>query len=266
VVAERGAWDTPVLGVACDGTGYGDDGAIWGGEFLAGTVRTGLERVAHLRPALLPGGDAAAVNPVQAAAGFLVQLEELPDLSAIPFRFPQRYFDARRLLDAGLRVFSTTSMGRLFDTAAALVGFTRQVTFEGQAAAWLEQRARAVRDVEAYPFPFEEGQLDFRPLLGALIEDRQADRNEREIARAFHSGVAQGLVRAAAAICSTAGLKTVVLSGGVFQNELLLGEVRDGLLGAGLQLWTNHRVPPNDGGISLGQAALAALAGSGRCS
>lgn len=259
VVAERGAWDTRVLGVAFDGTGYGDDGAIWGGELFAGSVRNGFERVAHLRRAALPGGDAAAKHPVQAAAGFLVQLEGLPDLCAAPFDFPRRYVDAVRLVERGVRTFATTSMGRLFDAAAALVGFIREVTFEGQAAIWLEQRARRATPVEAYPFPFDGEELDFRPLLAAVIEDRQRGRDQGEIARAFQRGVARGLVDAATSLCGTHALDTVVLSGGVFQNELLLRDASDALGLSGLQLWTNHEVPPNDGGLSLGQAAMAAL-------
>src|SRR5512144_858086 len=143
VVAERAAWGLPVIGVSFDGTGYGDDGSIWGGEIFAGSLEAGFERIAHLRPAALVGGDAAARHPVQAAAGFLHQVEELPDLEAEPFVFPARYGDVVRLLKSGTRVFPTTSTGRLFDAAAALLGFTRGVSFEGQAAIWLEHVARS---------------------------------------------------------------------------------------------------------------------------
>ena len=123
VLAEREAWDEPVLGVSFDGTGYGDDGAIWGGEIFSGSIARGFDRVAHLRYAPLPGGDAAAQHPVQAAAGFLLDLDGLPDLAAPPFLFPQRYQVARQLARTGVRTFQTSSMGRLFDTAAALLGF-----------------------------------------------------------------------------------------------------------------------------------------------
>ena len=141
VLAERGEWDKRVLGVSFDGTGYGDDGSIWGGEFFAGSVRQGFQRVAHLRRASLPGGDAAAQHPVQAAAGFLAQIEDLPDLSTAPFDFPARYQQALELVHKDVRSFTTTSIGRLFDSAAALLGFTRAITFEGQAAMWLEAQA-----------------------------------------------------------------------------------------------------------------------------
>jgi len=274
VLAERGAWEKRVLGVSFDGTGYGDDGTIWGGEFFAGSVAEGFDRVAHLRPAALPGGDAAAQHPVQAAAGFIAQLGSdseplaeceyrLPDLIAAPFRFPARYEQSLQLVHKGLRTFTTTSIGRLFDTAAALVGFTREVTFEGQAAMWLERLARTAPLTAAYPFPLIGGELDFRPLLRALIEDRRRGRSPREIARTFQRGIAEGLASAIVTLCQVhafngRALDTVVLSGGVFQNELLLEDLKSLLENEPVEIWTNHAVPPNDGGISLGQAAVAA--------
>jgi len=273
VLAERGAWEKRVLGVSFDGTGYGDDGTIWGGEFFVGSVAEGFERVAHLRPASLPGGDAAAQYPVQAAAGFLAQLchgdresfpeakFQLPDLAAAPFRFPARYQQSLQLVRKGLRTFTTTSMGRLFDTAAALVGFTRGITFEGQAAMWLERLARTAPLTTAYPFPLLGRELDFRPLLRAVIEDRMRGRSPGEIARAAQRGIAEGLASAIVTLCQAHAcngwaLDTVVLSGGVFQNELLLEDVKSLLENKPVEVWTNHAVPPNDGGISLGQAAL----------
>jgi hydrogenase maturation protein HypF len=263
VLAERGAWEKHVIGVSFDGTGYGDDGTIWGGEIFTGSVAEGFERVAHLRPATLPGGDAAAQHPVQASAGFLGQIEGLPDLTAPPFDFPVRYLQSLELVRKQLRTFTTTSIGRLFDTAAALLGFTREITFEGQAAMWLEQLARVSALTGPYPFPFADGELDFRPLLHAVAQDRKRGRNRGEIARAFQAGVAQGLSDCINCICASTGLDTVVLSGGVFQNELLLHDLKYLLEPQPLTVWTNHAVPANDGGISLGQAALAALAYSG---
>lgn len=260
VLAERSSWDKRVIGISFDGTGYGDDGTIWGGEIFAGSVREGFERVAHLRSAILPGGDAAATHPVQAAAGFLAQLDDRSDFTAGPFSFPSRYLDALQLVRSNLRSFSTTSIGRLFDTAAALLGFTREVTFEGQAAMWLERLARHASTTDAYPFPFVDGELDFRPLLEGIIRDRLRGRDATEIARTFQRGIAEGLRDAVATLCRTQRIDTVVLSGGVFQNELLLRDLKNLLELARLQIWTNHAVPPNDGGISLGQAALAALA------
>jgi hydrogenase maturation protein HypF len=259
VLAERGAWEQRVVGVSFDGTGYGDDGTIWGGELFAGSVRGGFERVGHLRSAALAGGDAAAGYPVQAAAGFLEQLHELPDLAAAPFLFSGRYRDAGQLIRKKMRTFATTSMGRLFDTVAALVGFTRETSFEGQAAMWLEQLARKSAEVEEYAFPFAQGELDFRPILRGVIHDRLGGRDVREIARAFHRGIAIGVRDAATYLCSAHDIDTVVFSGGVFQNELLLRDLKILLERESLQVWTNRKVPANDGGISLGQAALAAF-------
>jgi hydrogenase maturation protein HypF len=259
VLAERGAWNDCVIGVSFDGTGYGDDGTIWGGEIFAGNLREGFERVAHLRPAVLSGGDAAAAHPVQAAAGFLAQLENLPDLTAEPFSFPARYRDAMKLVHTNVRCFATTSMGRLFDTAAALLGFTREVSFEGQAAMWLERMAKRSFAGDAYSFPFSADELDYRPLLESMIRDRQRGRERSEIARAFQRGIAAGLRDAILYLCSAHKTDTVVLSGGVFQNELLLHDIQKFLQPEGLRIWTNHVVPSNDGGISLGQAAVAAL-------
>jgi hydrogenase maturation protein HypF len=258
VLAERGEWTKRVAGVSFDGTGYGDDGSIWGGEIFVGSVREGFKRVAHLRGAALAGGDAAAHYPVQAAAGFLAQVDGLPDLLAAPFFFSQRYRNATELIRKDVRRFATTSVGRLFDAAAALLGFTREVSFEGQAAMWVEKLARCAFTTDAYPFPFAGGELDFRPLLQAMAHDRVRGREIAEIARSFQRGIAQGLRNALSAISRRHELDTVVLSGGVFQNELLLEDLKSLLNNGPLQVWTNHAVPPNDGGISLGQAALAA--------
>lgn len=259
VLAEHGACSKHVLGVSLDGTGYGDDGSIWGGEFFAGSVHDGFARVAHLRRASLPGGDAAAQYPVQAAAGFLAQLDGLPDLMRPPFSFPQRYKDSVQLLNRGVRTFTTSSVGRLFDTAAALMGFTRAITFEGQAAMWVEHLARSTPTAAAYPFFFDGRELDFRPLLEAVVSDRLRNRPPNQIARAFQHGLAKGISEAASQLCTASGLDTVVLSGGVMQNELLLEDLKPLLEDRCLQVWINHAVPANDGGISLGQAALGAF-------
>jgi hydrogenase maturation protein HypF len=259
VLAEENAWETRVVGVSLDGTGYGDDGTIWGGEIFIGSVAGGFDRVAHLRPAALAGGDAAAQHPVQAAAGFLAQLDDLPDVTAPPFRLPTRFTRSMELISKGVRTFTTTSMGRLFDAAAALLGFTRETSYEGQAGIWLEQLARSAPRKDAYSFPFKERELDFRPLLSALIRDRQRGRSAPEIARAFQAGLARGICDAVTTVAETASIDTVALSGGVFQNELLLEDVKCGLQNSQLRILTNHAVPPNDGGISLGQAALAAF-------
>jgi hydrogenase maturation protein HypF len=150
-------------------------------------------------------------------------------------------------------------MGRLFDAAAALLGFVREATFEGQAAIWLEQLAKGASTTDAYQFPFTGHELDFRPLLERVIHDRTRGRSTHEIARAFQRGIAHGVYNSIRTVCEEHGICTVVLSGGVFQNELLLEDLKPLLEQEHLQVWTNHAVPPNDGGISLGQAALAAF-------
>jgi hydrogenase maturation protein HypF len=163
------------------------------------------------------------------------------------------------LVRKDVRTFATTSVGRLFDTAASLLGFTREVTFEGQAAMWVEQLARGAPSTATYSFPSIGRELDFRPLLLAVAQDRVCGRDIREIARSFQLGIAQGLCDALNVISRRHILDTVVLSGGVFQNELLLEDLKSMLAEGSVQVWTNHAVPPNDGGISLGQAALAAF-------
>jgi hydrogenase maturation protein HypF len=261
VLAEQGAWHKRVLGISLDGTGYGDDGTIWGGEFFLGSVAEGFDRVAHLQPVILPGGDAAAQYPVQTAAGFLAQIESVPDFTTAPFHFPSRYGDAKKLIHHNLRCFTTTSMGRLFDAAAALLGFTRGITFEGQAAMWLEHLAQQASSGEPYPFPLIGRQMDFRPLLSAVVSDRLRGRDRNEIARSFQRGIAQGLYDAANVLCHNSQVDTIVLSGGVFQNQLLLSDLKELFSEGPLRVWTNHSVPPNDGGISLGQAAIAVFGG-----
>jgi hydrogenase maturation protein HypF len=185
-------------------------------------------------------------------------MEGLPDLTVAPFHFPERYRQSLQLATKGVRCFATTSIGRLFDTAAALAGFTRAITFEGQAAMWLEHLARSRGDASgAYPFPFGGSQLDFRPLLRAVIDDRLRGEDPGTIARRFHRGLAHGLSAAALSIARANHLQTVAVSGGVFQNEMLLGDLEALLAEAGCGVWINRAVPANDGGISLGQAALA---------
>ena len=222
VLAEHQQFDEHVIGVAFDGTGYGDDGSNWGGEVFTGSLRDGFQRCAWLRSVRMPGGDAAARFPVQAAAGFLANFDDLPDLSAAPFWFPARFAHATALVAKNLRCFATTSMGRLFDAIAALLGFTRETTFEGQAAIWLEQRALEATRQLPYPFP----QLDHRPLLRAILADRLAGRPIEEIASAFHSSVAVELaatIRRISARIRSANRRALR---GVFQNEILVAVPR----------------------------------------
>jgi hydrogenase maturation protein HypF len=259
VLAERGAWDRRAVGIAFDGTGYGEDGQIWGGEVFRGSLAEGFTRTSHLRTALLIGGDAAARVPVQCAAGFLAQLEDLPDLQQPPFGFPQRYIDSLHLARARIRRFETSSMGRLFDTVAALCGFTREISFEGQAAMWLEHLAQKSMQRDAYGFPVTEECLDFRPLLATIVEERLKGKDPAVIASRFHHAVARAAWKAAEGTCEANSIDLVVLSGGVFQNELLLSLFASLSRSSALEVWSNGVVPTNDGGVSFGQAAMASL-------
>ena len=251
VLAERRAWEQPVVGFSFDGTGYGDDGSIWGGEVFAGSLQIGLKRIAHLYPAYLPGGDAAARHPVQAAAGFLAQLSALPDLEQAPFHFPPLFKQAQQLVSKQIRTFPTTSMGRLFDTIAALVGFNRPITFEGQAAIWLEHQARqAAPTIPAYPFPA----FDYRPLLHQVIEDRLAGVPPQDIAMKFHKALALTILEQGTLWGARYQTNILVLAGGVFQNALLIHLLFQHKP-AHIQLWLPQYLAPNDESISLGQAA-----------
>jgi len=144
----------------------------------------------------------------------------------------------------------------LFDAVAALLGFTREVTYEGQAAVLLEQLAISSGTAAAYPFPFSEHELDFRPMLMEVIETRKRGHSLSDMARAFHLGLARGIADAITELAAEFDASTAVLSGGVFQNNVLLAGVLDGLASTSIRVCTNRHVPPNDGGISLGQAAL----------
>ncbi len=265
VLAERGAWEVPVLGFAFDGAGLGDDGSVWGGEVFAGSLVGGLRRVAHVRQGYLPGGDAAARTPIQAAAGWLEALGDgvWERVTQPPFDLPAaRLGFARQLIHTGLNTLRTTSVGRLFDTVAALTGFHRSMTFEGQAAIGLEAAARRTseseRDLEPYPWPFDGRTWDHAPLLAALLDDIDAGASVARVAWRFHDALARGVAEAAISLRTDEPFERVVLSGGVFQNSLLVERIVLHLDGADIPHWRNKVVPSNDGGISLGQLALAA--------
>lgn len=257
VLAERDAWDKNVLGFSFDGTGLGTDSVIWGGEVFYGGLKEGLERVAHLREAYLPGGDAAAKHPEQAAVGFLREL----DKSLWQTYLDERTFQvAQFMIEKNLNTSKTTSMGRLFDTIAALCGFKRKMTFEGQAAMWLESRARSIHDCvnNSYVLPFDSHTWDYRPLLESILLDKINSVEPAIIAYKFHDALARAVADAAKVLSGTYCFDTIALSGGVWQNKLLHHLTLQKLRQVGFEVWCNQQVPPGDGGISLGQAALAA--------
>ncbi len=259
--------DGEVLGIAWDGAGYGGDGRIWGGEFLIASYRQ-FSRFAHLRPFRLPGGEAAMREPNRSAAAVLWELmgEEM-----LVHRLPSwkvtenQRAQLESLLRSGFASPWTTSMGRLFDTVASLTGLCPQVSFEGQAAMTVQFAAERETDegivsMEGYPMdvvpsdsPHTKRMVDWRPMIIALLDDLRRGIIPDKIAARFHAGLAAATV----GLAQEAGLPRVVLTGGCFQNRLLLSLVRQRLERAGFTVYSHALVPPNDGGLSLGQAVVA---------
>jgi hydrogenase maturation protein HypF len=254
-----------VIGLAMDGTGYGLDGNAWGGEFLIAD-ETRLQRFGHLQYLVLPGGEKAIREPWRIAASLLkstygqswkeiaVRLNLAPDQNTC------------EILDKVIanRINSPLSsgLGRLFDGVAALIGLRSRVSFEGQAAMELEAEA-AASSGSAYPFNILRKNdnpyiLDVTPMIKALVNDLAAGKNRRHIASSFHQTLSDAFVAMTSEIHQATGLKRVVLSGGCFQNKLLLEHSMDKLRNAGLEVYCHRNVPANDGGVSLGQAVVAA--------
>ncbi len=240
----------PAVGAIFDGAGLGPDGAVWGGEILRGDL-IGFERVGHLWPVRLPGGDAAARQPWRMAAAWLSAAgmeDALPAAGVDAARWAQ----VGQLVSSGLASPLTTSMGRLFDAVAALCGLRAEVTHEGQAAIALEV-ACAPGDHGTYDC---EG-LDLRPVIRAIARDLSSRVGVDVVAARFHDTVADATARACSE-AATGAAGTVVLAGGVFQNRRLLEGTAQRLLRAGLRVLVPERLPPNDGAIAYGQAAVAA--------
>lgn len=247
----------PCLGIAWDGTGYGTDGTIWGGEFL--TINdTGFERAAHLRTFHLPGGDRAVREPRRAALGLLYEVlgEKVFDRRDL---FPVVSFsDAeiatiRKMLSQGINAPVTSSAGRLFDAAASILGLRERVAFEGQAAMELEFLADA-NERGWYDFELADGVVDWEPMLRQLVSDIDSGGRPAVIASKFHNTLVEMMVAVAIEI----GLERIALSGGCFQNRYLLEHAVERLSKEGFRVYWHQRVPTNDGGISLGQVAAVA--------
>ncbi|HEX7734629.1 MAG TPA: carbamoyltransferase HypF [Ktedonobacteraceae bacterium] len=269
VMAEYGLTE-PLIGIAADGTGYGTDGTIWGGEIFVGDLRR-FERRYHLATIPLPGGEQAVRQPWRVAAAYLARAygDDFFD-RALPFT---RQLDRRKwhtlaqMIERGLNSPQTSSMGRLFDAVAALLGLRQSVLYEGQAAIELETLAARVAQKswisqceKAYPFVIEEkeGTLNVLPLIQALVNNMEQGLAVPLIAWRFHLSIARMLLEVCLRIRRQTGLHTVALSGGVFQNRLVLEMLTTYLEKEAFQVYINQRVPPNDGGLSLGQAAIAA--------
>jgi hydrogenase maturation protein HypF len=274
----------PVIGVAFDGTGYGTDGTIWGGEFLIADL-VDFQRVGYLTPVPMPGGAAAIRQPWRMAAAYLeewttaspaipataadspgpVRVGEPAaslDVTNLPVarRNAARWDPIVAMAKRGVNAPLTSSAGRLFDAAAAILDVRDEISYEGQAAIELEQLADS-NERGAYSGTIELGdpfQASGVDLFGAALEDLKAGVSREIIAARFHNGLAALIKRGCELLREQRGLNTVALSGGVFQNQLLLRQTISGLESSGFTVLTHSRVPCNDGGISLGQAVVAA--------
>jgi hydrogenase maturation protein HypF len=258
-MAEHGLAE-PVIGVIFDGTGYGTDGHIWGGEFLVGDYR-GFRRAAHFRYVGMPGGDQAIREPWRMAISHLRDAQVLnPALRARLLPSEMRVIE--RMLERGLRTPLTSSAGRLFDAVAALSGVRLCVAYEGQAAVELEGLACGAAQDVVYPYAVEQPGatlvLDTRPLIAAVAEDGNRKVSAALIARRFHSTLVAIIVQVCRREREQCGIGAVVLSGGVFQNALLTREASAKLREDGFRVYRHRLVPPNDGGLSLGQVAIGA--------
>jgi hydrogenase maturation protein HypF len=253
--------DPPVLGVAWDGNGYGSDGTIWGGEFLKITAE-GFERVAHLRAFRLPGGDSAAREPGRSALGVLHEMfgESLfrrRNLKPLRAFSKGELTPLRQMLARGLNCPLTSSAGRLFDAVASILGVRQRASFEGQAAMELEFAIDDFGTDDTYEMPLgADGVIDWAPAVRAILADVKRTRSAAEISAKFHNALVEAIV----AVARRAGEACVALSGGCFQNKYLTERAIRRLREEGFRPFWHQRVPPNDGGIALGQIAGAARA------
>jgi len=268
LLAEHGEpVETRVVGLVLDGTGYGPDGTVWGGEVLVGGYAA-VARVGHLRAVAMPGGDVTVRRPYRAALAHLRAAgiawdADLAPVAAAGADGPAELAVLARQLERGVGCATTSSAGRLFDAVASLLGVRQVATYEAQAAMALEELA--VQGA-AVPAPYRcaldarDGvlELDPRSVLAALVRDRRAGVVAAASAAGFHRALADGLVEMAALAAARDGCSTVGLTGGVFQNAVLARAVGAGLADRGLRVLTHRVVPPNDGGLALGQAAVVA--------
>ena len=264
-MAENGV-ETPTIGVAFDGVGYGTDGAIWGGEFLVADWH-GFRRAGHFEYVPMPGGAAAINKPYRMALGYLYSLLGADfSLDGLPLEKinPVETAIIKQQIRQRINCPLTSSAGRLFDAVAALAGLRHEVSYEAEAAVALEMRApdRFTRTgIKTYPYSFEEQNgvtvVKLGELFAGVVDDVRNKLPVSAISLKLHQTVAQITVAMCRKISQQTGIKLVALSGGVFQNRLLLKLTSDGLQQSGFQVLTHHLVPCNDGGLSLGQAVVA---------
>lgn len=264
LLAEHGRLGEPIVGVSFDGTGYGCDETIWGGEILTLDTRSHrFVRAGHLAAVPLPGGDAAVRNPWRMALSqlWMAGIDWTPDLAPVAAATADELRLVRSQLETGAGCVPCSSMGRLFDAVASLLAVRHRIDYEGQAAIELEALAQATGRTGTQPaLPLAvrpDGVIDPAPMVQAMVAALHAGASPQALAAAFHQAVA---VAIAEAVTQLAGGTTLVgLTGGVFQNVLLLGACRSLLRQNGFEVLTHHTVPPNDGGLALGQAAVAVL-------
>lgn len=276
--------DGPVIGIALDGTGYGTDSNIWGGEILIADYKD-FRRAGHFEYIPLPGGDAAIKNPWQVAVAYSVEALKCPSVGFIKDAIPalngisdEKIGIVLQMIEKRVNTPLTSSCGRFFDAAASILGIRNHVNYEGQAALELEMLASRWKDKvqgpktkigpnlkdqrnEYYPFLINKNNLYiticYVDTIKAIIEDLKQGVEKGEIAYRFHNTIAAALTEAVLKVSSVSGIRNVALSGGCFQNILLSEKLKKSLEGVGFSVYTHSLVPPNDGGISLGQAAIA---------
>lgn len=263
LLAEHGRLGEPVIGVSFDGTGYGSDETIWGGEILAlGHDSHRFARVGHLLPVPLPGGDAAVRNPWRMALSqlFAAGIEWTAELPPVGAASPDELRLIRSQLECGVGCVPCSSMGRLFDAVSSLLGVRHRIDYEGQAAIELEALADSAGEAPRPSLPLAvgaDGVIDPRPMVQALVSALRAGTSTALLAAAFHEAVAVAVGRVVDQVAN--GVRLVGLTGGVFQNVVLLRTCRNLLRRNGFEVLTHQIVPPNDGGLALGQAAISVL-------
>ena len=268
LLAEHGRIGEPIVGVSFDGTGYGCDQTIWGGEILTlGRDSQRFVRAGHLLPVPLPGGDAAVRNPWRMALSqlWMADIDWAPDLAPVAAATDDELRLTRSQLESGVGCVPCSSMGRLFDAVSSLLGVRHRIDYEGQAAIELEALAESASATASLPtlpaLPLTvraDGVIDPATMVQTLVSALRAGTPPALLAASFHRAVADAVAKAVRLVAGP--VRLVGLTGGVFQNVLLLRACRERLRLAGFEVLTHHTVPPNDGGLALGQAAVSMLA------
>ncbi len=257
-MAENGlSPDDEVIGFAFDGTGYGTDNTIWGGEVLIASY-LGFRRALHLRPYRLPGGDKAVKEPCRTALSLLYDTfgDKAHDLQCSPFKDKEKAL-LIEIIKKNINCPVTTSMGRLFDAVASIIGLHHKISYHAQAAIALEQLAGTSDDTDAYPFVISNNMIYQLPLIDRVVDDLTSGVPTPVIAKRFHNTIVNIIVESSVQLRKETGISHVALSGGVFQNSILMEHAVRGLEENGFAPLIHQLVPPNDGGISLGQAVYA---------